>query len=106
MFRLIAQMKDFSAHRFAAPALPYLLHSKYSEPPVILSPHPNLLPKGEGDIESPLLFDTLIPAFSRGEKEILRGFLNIHPASRPSGRNDSMVCFINNHYPLFHSSRK
>jgi len=25
-----------------------------------------------------LLFDTLIPAFSRGEKEILRGFLNIY----------------------------
>jgi len=27
------------------------LFRKYSEPPVILSPHPNLLPKGEGDIE-------------------------------------------------------
>jgi len=30
------------------------------------------------NIQSPLLFDTLIPAFSRGEKEILRGFLNIY----------------------------
>ena len=28
-----------------------LAHCKYSEPPVILYPHPNLLPKGEGDIE-------------------------------------------------------
>ena len=30
------------------------------------------------NIQSPLLFDTLIPAFSRGEKEIFRGFLNIY----------------------------
>jgi len=37
--------------------------------------HPSMV-----NIQSPLLFDTLIPAFSRGEKEILRGFLNIyHP---------------------------
>ena len=30
------------------------------------------------NIQSPLLFDTLIPTFSRGEKEILRGSLNIY----------------------------
>jgi len=40
------------------------------------------------NIQSPLLFDTLIPAFSRGEKEILSGALNnlniLHLAFRPS----------------------
>jgi len=33
------------------------------------------------NIQSPLLFDTLIPAFSRGEKEMLRGSLNIYHAA-------------------------
>jgi len=36
------------------------------------------------NIQSPLLIDTLIPAFSRGEKEILRGFLNIYKQTRDS----------------------
>jgi len=36
------------------------------------------LPCAGVNIQSPLLFDTLIPSFSREEKEILRGFLNIY----------------------------
>ena len=47
-----------------ANAIFYFHHNrcKYSEPPVISSPHPNLLPKGEGDIDRAseyLLIDSL-----------------------------------------------